>query len=122
MARLTEMADVILPSHDDCVLDWGSLPDRGPAPRRAAVASMDLVDGQIHVWEDDRPERPWDPKWKETLHWMLGFRAVTADTAVAAMDVVGVGVVAAVVVSFSCTRTSTTPSRPRRANPTASGP
>lgn len=59
---------------------------------------MDIVDAQIHVWEEDRPERPWDPDWGETLHWMLEGEAVTAERAIAAMDAVGVD--AAVVVAF----------------------
>lgn len=40
MARLAEVADVVLPSHDPCVLDWGPFPSGGPRlGRRASVTT-----------------------------------------------------------------------------------
>jgi predicted TIM-barrel fold metal-dependent hydrolase len=58
-----------------------------------------IVDAQIHVWEEDRPGRPWDPYWGKALHYMLDCGpAVTIDRAIAEMDAVGVA--AAIVVSF----------------------
>lgn len=60
---------------------------------------MDVVDAQIHVWDDDTSERPWDPHWGRALGWMLDHgQAMTIDRAVAAMD--AVGVTGAIVVSF----------------------
>jgi L-fuconolactonase len=61
--------------------------------------TLDVVDAQIHVWEEDRPDRPWDPPWAERLKWMLdGAQAPTIDRAIAAMDAVGVS--GAVVTAF----------------------
>lgn len=66
---------------------------------RLPSSSSNIVDAQIHVWEDDSPSRPWVAEFARTRESFLGHGiAVTADRAVAAMDAVGVA--AALVTSF----------------------
>jgi L-fuconolactonase len=63
------------------------------------ITLPNVVDAQIHVWEDDSLRRPWVAEFARTRQSFLGHGiAVTADRAVAAMDAVGVA--AALVTSF----------------------
>jgi L-fuconolactonase len=48
---------------------------------------MRRIDAQIHVWEADRPDRPWPPDRKD---WVHGPATVTAESIVAEMDAAGV--------------------------------
>lgn len=54
-----------------------------------------IIDAQIHVWEDDKATRRWDPEYRQSRSAFLDFGdAVTGSRAVAAMDAVGVDVAA----------------------------
>jgi hypothetical protein len=55
---------------------------RGPSPDGAILGeekNMAIIDSQVHVYEADRPERPWVAKITGPAH-------VTGDEQVAAMD------------------------------------
>jgi L-fuconolactonase len=52
---------------------------------------MDIVDAQIHVWDEDRPGARWNPEFAEPrASFLLQGPPMTIDRAVAAMDAVGV--------------------------------
>ena len=46
---------------------------------------MTITDAQIHIWQADRPDRPWDPQQAPQLPEPFG-----ADDAIALMDANGV--------------------------------
>jgi predicted TIM-barrel fold metal-dependent hydrolase len=48
----------------------------------------DVVDGQVHIWADATPERPWQPEWYARAH---RFPALGAEELLTMMDDAGVG-------------------------------
>jgi L-fuconolactonase len=51
-----------------------------------------ILDTQIHVWEPDSPERPWDQAFAASRASFIKFGdAITIERALGAMDAVGVG-------------------------------
>jgi predicted TIM-barrel fold metal-dependent hydrolase len=67
----------------------------------AAVALADgieIVDAQIHIWQDDSLRRPWTPFADTRRDWLNHGQAITGDRAIAAMDAVGVS--AGVITAF----------------------
>ena len=60
---------------------------------------VEVIDAQIHIWEEDRPGRPWQADFARTRGMFLNAGpAETAQRAIAAMDAIGVDV--AVLTSF----------------------
>jgi len=52
---------------------------------------MEVIDAQIHVWEANSLERPWDPAYARSRAAFLDYGyAVTIERAIGAMDAIGV--------------------------------
>jgi L-fuconolactonase len=49
---------------------------------------MSVVDSQLHIWDKDHPERPWDREFARATRWSSN--CFTFERAIGAMDAVGV--------------------------------
>ena len=65
----------------------------------ATKSKIEVIDSQIHIWEENHPGRPWQADFARTRGMFLNAGpAETAERAIAAMDAIGVDV--AVLTSF----------------------